>query len=177
MLSTGQVLHERYRIVSLLGQGGFGAVYRAWDVNLNTPVALKENLNTSPESLRQFHTEARLLAGLRHPNLPYVIDHFIISEQGQYLGMEYIEGQDLGDMLDNAVQEYEIQGTPIAAHGIKITGEKGDFIQQAMLLNPPLADGNTLLVDIVYENLVRLRGKGGGSGAGAAAEVQDPLSP
>jgi serine/threonine protein kinase len=102
MLSTGQVLHERYRVVSLLGQGGFGAVYRAWDVNLNTPVALKENLNTSPESLRQFQTEARLLAGLRHPNLPYVIDHFIISEQGQYLVMEYIEGQDLGDMLDNA---------------------------------------------------------------------------
>lgn len=99
-LATGQVLNQRYRVDQVIGQGGFGAVYRAWDVNLNAPVALKENLATSPDSVRQFQTEARLLAGLRHPNLPYVIDHFIIPEQGQYLVMEFIEGQDLQDMLN-----------------------------------------------------------------------------
>ena len=104
MLSIGQVLNQRYRIVNLLGQGGFGAVYRAWDLNLNTPIALKENLTTSPESVRQFQTEARLLAGLRHPNLPYVIDHFIIPDQGQYLVMEFIEGQDLDDMLSKSTR-------------------------------------------------------------------------
>jgi serine/threonine protein kinase len=37
--STGQILNNRYRIVSLIAQGGFGAIYRAWDMNLNTPVA------------------------------------------------------------------------------------------------------------------------------------------
>ncbi|MFC1878898.1 serine/threonine-protein kinase [Chloroflexota bacterium] len=101
-LSTGQILHNRYRIVKLLGQGGFGAVYRAWDMNLNMPVALKENLNTSAGSVRQFTTEARLLASLRHPNLPYVIDHFFLADQGQYLVMEFIEGQDLQDMLNES---------------------------------------------------------------------------
>lgn len=43
-LHPGQVLKDRYRIVRLLGQGGFGAVYLAWDQNLNAAVAIKETL-------------------------------------------------------------------------------------------------------------------------------------
>jgi serine/threonine-protein kinase len=42
-LSTGQIVNNRYRIIKLLGQGGFGAVYKAWDTNLNEPVAFKES--------------------------------------------------------------------------------------------------------------------------------------
>jgi serine/threonine protein kinase len=101
-LSSGQVLNNRYRIVQLLGQGGFGAVYRAWDLNLNNSVALKENLNTSPDAVRQFEREARLLANLRHQGLPYVIDHFTLPDQGQYMVMEFIEGQDLQNMLERS---------------------------------------------------------------------------
>ena len=101
-LSPGQVLNNRYRIVRLLGQGGFGAVYRAWDSNLETARALKENLDTSPEAQRQFKREAQILDKLSHPNLPKVIDHFVISGQGQYLVMEFIEGEDLGTLLEKA---------------------------------------------------------------------------
>lgn len=101
-LSIGQVLNNRYRIVKLLGQGGFGTVYRAWDINLNAPCALKENYDASPEALRQFAKEASMLANLRHANLPKVIDHFSLPGQGQYLVMEYIEGQDLQEMLNRA---------------------------------------------------------------------------
>lgn len=101
-LSPGQVLNNRYRIVSLLGQGGFGAVYRAWDINLERPRALKENLDTSPEAQRQFKREAQILSDLTHPNLPKVIDYFIIQGQGQYLVMEFVEGQDLEAMLEGA---------------------------------------------------------------------------
>ena len=36
-LNTGQIVNNRYRIVSLISMGGFGAVYRAWDMNLNAP--------------------------------------------------------------------------------------------------------------------------------------------
>lgn len=99
-LSPGQVLQQRYRIVTLLGQGGFGAVYKAWDVNLNHPCALKENLDTSPMAQRQFQREATVLANLSHPNLPRVIDHFFIAGQGQYLVMDYIEGDDLQTLLE-----------------------------------------------------------------------------
>lgn len=99
-LNTGQTLHNgRYRIVKLIGQGGFGAVYRAWDLTLKQPVALKENLEIGQEAQRQFEREATLMASLRHPNLPRVIDHFIIPGQGQYLVMDFVEGQNLEDLL------------------------------------------------------------------------------
>jgi serine/threonine protein kinase len=98
-LNTGILLNQRYRIVKLLGQGGFGAVYRAWDLNLKRAFALKENLDLSPESIRQFEREASFLADLHHPNLPRVIDYFLIAGQGQYLVMDYIEGETLEDKM------------------------------------------------------------------------------
>jgi serine/threonine protein kinase len=79
-LQQGQILHNRYRIAKLIGQGGFGAVYRAWDTSLNITVAVKENLDTSPEAHRQFDHEAKILAGLHHPHLPHVSDYFFIFE-------------------------------------------------------------------------------------------------
>ncbi|MEW5867730.1 MAG: bifunctional serine/threonine-protein kinase/formylglycine-generating enzyme family protein [Chloroflexota bacterium] len=101
-LSSGQVLNKRYRVVRPLGQGGFGAVYRAWDLNLSGPCAIKENFDTSPESQKQFAREASLLFNLRHPALPKVFDAFSLPGQGQYLVMEYIEGQDLEQLLQQA---------------------------------------------------------------------------
>jgi len=99
-LSIGQIVDNRYRIVKLLGQGGFGAVYQAWDARLERLCALKENLEPSPEVERQFGKEATILANLNHPNLPRVIDHFTVAGQGQYLVMDYVEGEDLQQMLD-----------------------------------------------------------------------------
>jgi hypothetical protein len=101
-LYPGQIVNNRYRIVKLLGQGGFGAVYRAWDLNLSGPCALKENFDTSPEAQSQFAREASMLYNLRYPNLPKVTDYFSVPGQGQYLVMEYIEGEDLQEMLDHA---------------------------------------------------------------------------
>ncbi|MBX7254024.1 MAG: SUMF1/EgtB/PvdO family nonheme iron enzyme [Candidatus Promineofilum sp.] len=98
-LATGVILHNRYRIVKLVGQGGFGAVYRGWDTALDRPVAVKENFDTGPQAQRQFEREAKLLAGLRHPNLPVVIDHFILPGQGQYLVMDFVEGKSLTTLL------------------------------------------------------------------------------
>lgn len=101
-LETGRVLNNRYRIVSRLGQGGFGAVYRAWDLNLKRPCAVKENLETNPESQQQFENEATVLANLYHQHLPRVTDHFVLPNQGQYLVMDFVQGQDLEEMVKNA---------------------------------------------------------------------------
>lgn len=99
-LERGTLLHKRYRIVEILGQGGMGSVYRAVDENLGVDVALKENLFTTDEYARQFRLEAVILANLRHPNLPRVTDHFVIGDQGQYLVMDYIEGEDLRQRME-----------------------------------------------------------------------------
>ncbi len=98
-LAIGSILDNRYRVVKLVGQGGFGAVYRGWHIELDQPVAIKENIDTGPESQHQFKREARLLAGLRHPNLPRVSDHFIVPGQGQYLIMDFVEGKSLTTLL------------------------------------------------------------------------------
>jgi serine/threonine protein kinase/Tol biopolymer transport system component len=99
-MERDSLLNNRYRIVSILGQGGMGSIYRAIDENLGVEVAVKENLFTTEEYARQFRREAVILANLRHPNLPRVTDHFVIEGQGQYLVMDYIEGEDLRERLD-----------------------------------------------------------------------------
>jgi serine/threonine protein kinase len=76
-LAIGTLLENRYRIDALLGCGGMGAVYRAWDLRLDRRVTIKENAMATPESARQFEREAKMLASLRHPRLPGVSDHFM----------------------------------------------------------------------------------------------------
>ena len=98
-LHSGTILENRYRVDSLLGQGGMGAVYRAWDQRLAVWVALKENRLSSPEAHAQFVREAQVLARLHHSNLPKVMDHFITPDGLQYLVMTFIEGINLADLL------------------------------------------------------------------------------
>jgi serine/threonine protein kinase len=99
-LAPGNLLNNRYRIVEILGQGGMGSVYRALDEHLDIEVAVKDNLFQSAEYARQFHREAKIMAQLRHSGLPRVTDHFVLEGQGQYLVMDYIEGEDLRQRMD-----------------------------------------------------------------------------
>lgn len=99
-LAPGTILNNRYRIVSILGQGGMGSVYQAWDENLGISVAVKENLFLTDEYARQFQREANILASLRHPSLPRVGDYFTVPNQGQYLIMDFIEGEDLRQRIE-----------------------------------------------------------------------------
>lgn len=105
-LVTGQLLQNRYRIVSLLGQGGMGAVYRAWDTRLNVPVALKEMIpqpgidsQTLAQLRHQFQQEATVLARLDHPHLVRVSD-FFEAEDNSYLVMNFVEGEELANRIE-----------------------------------------------------------------------------
>ena len=100
ILENETLLHKRYQIRENLGQGGMGSVYRAIDENLSVDVAVKENLFTTEEYARQFRLEAVILANIRHPNLPRVSDHFVIAGEGQYLVMDFIDGEDLRQRME-----------------------------------------------------------------------------
>ena len=93
-----------------------GAVYRALDENLQIPVAVKENLFLTDEYSRQFQREANILASLRHHNLPRVRDYFTLPGVGQYLVMDFIEGEDLRQRIERVNMLPEEEVVLIGAH-------------------------------------------------------------
>ncbi|MCX6068495.1 MAG: serine/threonine-protein kinase, partial [Chloroflexi bacterium] len=94
-LALGETLERRYKIDKKLGEGGFGAVYRAYDTRLDVLCAVKESFDSSEEAARQFKRGASMLASLRHPHLPRVTDFFDIPNKGLYLVMDFVQGEDL----------------------------------------------------------------------------------
>ncbi len=97
-LNPNTLLQERYLIIEQIGQGGMGAVYKAQDKRLNKIVALKQTIVKSEKLRKAFEQEAQLLAKLRHPALPIVIDHFH-EAAGQFLVMEFIAGETFSQLL------------------------------------------------------------------------------
>ena len=109
-IPAGVLLHRHYHIQSRIAKGGMGAVYRATDTLDSTTKAVKEMSALAlpaadrAGALTSFYREARLLATLRHPNLPAVMDVF--AEGGRhFLVMELVEGE----TLEKQVQK---QGRP-----------------------------------------------------------------
>jgi serine/threonine protein kinase/Tol biopolymer transport system component len=98
-LQPGETIHNRYRVESIIAQGGMGSVYLARDLSLDIQVAVKENLGGTESYARQFRREGTVLAGLVHPNLPRVTDHFVSETGSQFLVMDYIAGEDLREMI------------------------------------------------------------------------------
>ncbi len=99
------LLKQRYVIIKQIGKGGFGAVYQAEDTHFgNRTVAVKEMSQNGlkPEDIvsasEDFRREAHLLAGLIHPNLPRIYEHFTDTGRS-YLVMDYIDGQALDEQL------------------------------------------------------------------------------
>jgi serine/threonine protein kinase len=92
----------KYEVIDLLGRGGMGLVYRAFDRQLNREVAIKtvtEGLSGDPEMLQRFYREAAKTGALRHPNI--VIVHDLGEQDGfPYIVMEYLSG----DPLDKLIQ-------------------------------------------------------------------------
>ena len=99
--TAGTILAGRYRIVGLLGRGGMGEVYRADDLTLGQPVALKflpASAAADPAALARFHNEVRIARQVSHPNVCRI--HDLGEADGEpFLSMEYVDGEDLSSLL------------------------------------------------------------------------------
>ena len=94
----GYVLAGRYRMVTCLGKGGMGEVWRADDLVLQTPVALKLIYSTDPEGRQRFLDEVRLARQITHPSICRVFD--VGESEGEvFYSMEFVHGEDLATLV------------------------------------------------------------------------------
>jgi serine/threonine protein kinase len=160
MIESGTFLQQRYRIDKQIGQGGMGAVYVATDERFNSIVAIKETLCMDENFRKAIEREARLLNSLKHSALPRVSDHFE-ENAGQFLVMEYIQGEDLHNILEREKRPFPVatvlqwadqlldaldylhtQNDPVIHRDIKPQNLKVTARGQAILLDFGLAKGN-----------------------------------
>ncbi|MDQ6679025.1 MAG: serine/threonine protein kinase [Acidobacteriota bacterium] len=139
----GDLLAGRYRIVALLGRGGMGEVYRADDLSLGQPVALKflsAVVAHDQEALERFRGEVRIARQVSHPNVCRVYD--LAEADGSYfLSMEYVDGEDLASLLRRIGRLPEDKGLEIARKlcaGLAAAHEQG-------VLHRDLKPGNVML--------------------------------
>ena len=99
--ATESLLDGRYRLEARVGRGATSVVYRAEDLLLGRPVAIKllRQSDETPTSLERVRTEIALLANLKHPSLVTLYDARLDSGHPQYLAMEYVEGPTLASRL------------------------------------------------------------------------------
>lgn len=142
LLKPNTVLRGRYKIVSVVGQGGMGAVYRAADLRLEGRICAIKEVRPDPDATpatlaqarEQFHREATTLARLDHPNLPKVSDTF--AEGGrEYLVMDFVEGED----LRQAMEEKRKEGTFLDQRRVlQWTHQLCDALSYLHSRNPPV---------------------------------------
>lgn len=149
----GTLLNQRYRIVSVLGRGGMGEVYRANDLILGQPVALKflpMEMSTDEQTLNRFRNEVRVARQVSHPNVCRVYD--LGEYEGQpYLSMEYVDGEDLSTLLKRIGHLPQDKGVELARQlcaGLAAAHDKGvlhrDLKPANLLLN---SNGRLVITD------------------------------
>jgi len=99
---VGKVLSERYRIESVLGEGGMGAVYLAEHVLMRKRLAVKvlhPEMTRMPEMVARFEREAMAAAHIEHPNVAAATDFGKLEDGSFFLVLEYVEGTSLRDLI------------------------------------------------------------------------------
>ena len=165
-LTPGSMLGDSYQIVSLIGRGGMGTVYRVHQVLLGKDFALKvlDLHQRSDVALRRFHQEARTASQLQHANLVEVHDFGMFADDQPYLIMDFVEGQTLSQVLKSKGAlpvDYVVNLAIQICLGLKYAHEKGVVhrdIKPAniMLVHPDseVTEGTVKIVDFGIAKLI-----------------------
>src|SRR3989454_1064781 len=151
--TPGAVISGRYRLVALLGRGGMGEVYRADDLTLDHPVALKflpEDVAHDGARLAQFHNELRIARQVSHKNVCRLYD-LGEADGRQFLTMEYVDGEDLASLLRRIGRLPPDKAIEIARQlcaGLAAAHERGVLHRDLKPANVMLdGDGNVRIAD------------------------------
>ncbi|HEX5107980.1 MAG TPA: serine/threonine-protein kinase [Vicinamibacterales bacterium] len=150
---SGSIIAGRYRLVSLLGRGGMGEVYRADDLTLDQPVALKflpEDAALDSSRLAQFHNELRVARQVSHKNVCRLYD-VGESEGRRFLTMQYVDGEDLASLLRRIGRVPHDKAIQIARQlcaGLAAAHERGVVHRDLKPANVMIdGEGNALITD------------------------------
>src|SRR6266511_1717716 len=140
-LSAGSRLGP-YEVLSPLGAGGMGEVYRARDTRLERTVAIKvlpSNLSPTPEARQRFEREAKMISQLSHPHICALYD---VGREGEteYLVMEYLEGETLAERLARGLLPLE----QTLRYGVEIA-DALDKAHRQGIVHRDLKPGNVML--------------------------------
>ena len=137
----------RVRIDKLLARGGMAEVYLGTHLTLERPVAIKllhSHIEEEPTLLERFHREAKVVAGLRHPNIVQIFD-FDTSDGHPYIVMEYLKGPTLATYLRNLHQRNERIPQHQVARLLKALTDALDYAHGQGVIHRDIKPGNILL--------------------------------
>ena len=158
-----------YDILSPLGAGGFGEVYKAKDIRLDRTVAIKILPSTDPDLKARFEREAKAIAALTHPHICTLYD--VGHQNGiEYLVMEYLEGE----TLDKKIARGPIKIDEALKIAVEIA-EALNTAHRAGIVHRDLKPANIMLtkggVKLLDFGLAKLRPQGAISGLSVAATM------
>lgn len=184
-IGVGALVDGKYRVDAVIGQGGMGAVFRAWDVRLERAVAIKVvrgELISDPDSRARFRRESQIVARLQHPSIVTIYDYGTLTDGAAYLVMEYVPGEDLRQLLrregrlsPRRMMEL-MQGI---TGGVDVAHKSGIFHRDLKPENILLPEGGTgpKVVDFGVAKLTTATGEGTVSMAGTIVGTPAYMSP
>jgi serine/threonine protein kinase/Flp pilus assembly protein TadD len=125
-LSTGSIFAERYQIIEELGQGGMGRVYKVLDTKIKERIALKllkPEIASNKETMERFNNELKFARKIRHRNVCQIYD-LNETEGNFFITMEYVPGEDLGNMI-------RMSGQMSVETAVKIARQVGEGLMEA----------------------------------------------
>jgi serine/threonine-protein kinase len=174
----------KYEIISRLGRGGMGEVYKAFHPQLQRHVAIKvllTNSETDPEFIARFQNEALAVARLRHPNIVQVFD-FDIEGNKPYMVMEFVEGENLAQRMTRYHREGKLPSTEEVVRLFQQLCSAVDYAHKQGMLHRDIkpanviinAQGDAILTDF---GLAKISGVSGLTASGSVMGTPHYMSP
>jgi hypothetical protein len=144
-IAVGALIDGKYRVDGVIGQGGMGAVFKAWDVRLERAVAIKvvrADVISDPDSRVRFRRESQIVARLQHPSIVTVFDYGNFTDGSAFLVMEFVPGEDLRRLLKREGALSPARVTTLLsgiADGVELAHKSG-------ITTPGTGDGSTISV-------------------------------